>query len=116
MTNQEERHDDSSEAVIRVEAIENENIEEDPGERFIACLFSTLGCLFCPICIFCCFTQIDQTERGVLFRLGKLRSRQPMQPGLRYIVPLIDEVKKVDTRSTSRDIRPQAVMNNFQSF
>jgi len=110
MTNQEERNHDSSEAVIRVETIENENIEEDPGERFLTCLFSTLGVLLCPICMFCCFTQIDQTERGVLFRLGKLKSREPIQPGLRYIVPLIDEVRKVDTRSTSRDIRPQAII------
>jgi len=110
MTNPEEQNNDSSEAVIRVQTIENEDIEEDPGEKVLTCLFSTLGVLFCPICIFCCFTQIDQTERGVLFRLGKLKSRQPIQPGLRYIVPLIDEVRKVDTRSTSRDIRPQAII------
>jgi len=110
MTNPEERNDNSSEAVIRVEAIENEDVEASAGELVLTCLCATFGILLFPLCFLNSFTKINQTERGVLFRLGKLKSREPMQPGLRYIVPIIDEVRKVDTRATSKDIRPQAII------
>lgn len=54
------------------------------------------------------FYTVDESERGVVMRFGKLRE-EVVQPGLRWNPPLIDEVQKinvtrVNTRSYSRDM------------
>ncbi len=54
------------------------------------------------------FYTVDESERGVVLRFGKLR-QEVVQPGLRWNPPLIDEVQKinvsrVNTRSYARDM------------
>ena len=51
---------------------------------------------------------IYEYERGVLFTLGKFS--RIMNPGLRIIVPLIQSMRKVDTRIKTVDIPKQEVM------
>jgi regulator of protease activity HflC (stomatin/prohibitin superfamily) len=48
---------------------------------------------------------INQYERGVVLRLGKYNDTR--QPGLRWVIPFIDRMMKVDIRITTVDIPRQ---------
>ena len=48
---------------------------------------------------------IYQYEAGVVFRLGRLQSTR--KPGLRFIIPFIDRMRKVDTRVVTMDVPSQ---------
>ncbi len=51
---------------------------------------------------------IYEYERGVLFTLGKYSG--VVNPGLRFVIPIIQSLKKVDTRIKTVDIPKQEVM------
>lgn len=51
---------------------------------------------------------INQYERGVKFRLGKFAGI--LQPGFRWIIPIIERIEKVDIRVITVDIPSQEVM------
>ncbi len=48
---------------------------------------------------------VYQYEAGVVFRLGRLD--KTMAPGLRFIIPFIDRMRKVDTRILTMDVPSQ---------
>ena len=48
-------------------------------------------------------------ERGVIFRLGRLRS-PPKGPGLFLIIPVIDRMVRVDLRTVTLNVPPQEVI------
>ena len=52
---------------------------------------------------------VQEYERAVVFRLGRLRSGGAKGPGLFFIMPCIDSYKKVDLRTVSFDVPPQEV-------
>ncbi|KAL1457510.1 hypothetical protein WDU94_007732 [Cyamophila willieti] len=64
-----------------------------------------------PISIFLCFKIVQEYERAVIFRLGRLRSGGPRGPGLFFILPCIDDYTNVDLRTVSFDVPPQEVMS-----
>jgi len=47
-------------------------------------------------------------QRGVIFRLGKYSGMKG--PGLRFIIPFIDQMVKVDLRTIARDVPPQDII------
>lgn len=49
-----------------------------------------------------------QYEAGVVFRLGKLAATR--KPGLRFIIPFIDRMRKIDTRVVTLDVPAQEVI------
>lgn len=49
--------------------------------------------------------QINEYERGVLFRFGKFK--RILNPGWRLIFPIIDSMKKVDIRTKAVDVPEQ---------
>ena len=49
--------------------------------------------------------QIDEYERGVLFRFGKFKS--VLKPGWRIILPVIESFRKVDIRTKVSDVAEQ---------
>jgi len=51
---------------------------------------------------------IKQYQRAVKFRLG--RYSKTLQPGLRWIIPIIDKITKVDIRVIATDIPAQEVI------
>ena len=51
---------------------------------------------------------IVEWERGVLFRLGRLVGER--KPGLNLIIPLVDTLRKIDTRVITLDVPPQDVI------
>ncbi|MDP2720077.1 MAG: SPFH domain-containing protein, partial [Dehalococcoidia bacterium] len=48
---------------------------------------------------------IQQYESGVVFRLGRLSGSR--QPGLRIIIPFVDQMRKIDTRVITMDVPAQ---------
>lgn len=56
------------------------------------------------------FLQVVQEyERAVIFRLGRLRTGGARGPGIFFILPCIDNYCKVDLRTVSFDVPPQEV-------
>ena len=55
---------------------------------------------------------INQYERGVKFTLGKYTGK--MEPGLRFVIPLIQKFQRVDIRQTTIELPPQEVMTKDQ--
>ncbi len=52
---------------------------------------------------------INQYERGVVFRLGKVRP-QVKEPGLRLIIPIIDQMRKVAMRIITLPVDSQKII------
>lgn len=53
---------------------------------------------------------VQEYERGVVFRLGRVTS-EPLNPGLKFIVPFIDRLKKVDLRIITLDVPTQEAIS-----
>lgn len=51
---------------------------------------------------------VQQYEKGVVFRLGKIVSVK--EPGLNWVIPFIDIVRKVDFRTITLPISPQKII------
>ncbi|MCK5256009.1 MAG: slipin family protein, partial [Deltaproteobacteria bacterium] len=62
--------------------------------------------------IFFILTQVikilNEYERGVIFRLGRLISAKG--PGIIFLIPLVDKMQKVSLRLVTLDIPPQDVI------
>ncbi|XP_031569721.1 mechanosensory protein 2-like isoform X2 [Actinia tenebrosa] len=63
-----------------------------------------------PISIFFCLKVVQEYERAVIFRLGRLLPGGAKGPGLFFILPCIDTYRKVDLRVVSFDVPPQEIL------
>lgn len=52
--------------------------------------------------------SIKQYERGVLLQFGVFKGIK--KPGLRFIIPLVNELTRVDTRTITMDVPPQDII------
>ncbi|MDB5182494.1 MAG: Band 7 protein [Candidatus Saccharibacteria bacterium] len=52
---------------------------------------------------------INQYERGVIFRLGRVRGGV-MEPGLRLLIPVVDKLRKVSLRTVTLPIEAQKII------
>ncbi|MBI2565040.1 slipin family protein [Candidatus Woesearchaeota archaeon] len=66
-----------------------------------------LGAIFI-ILVLLGFRLVYEYQRLVRFRLGKYKD--VIKPGLRWIIPFIDTVEKVDLRTFAVDVQPQECM------
>ena len=71
-------------------------------ELFIPLLIFAIGLFFATVKI------IDQYERGIVLTLGSYS--RTLQPGLNFILPVIERMIKVDIRITTVDIPKQEVI------
>ena len=67
---------------------------------------------FHPSDTLCFYQVVQEYERAVVFRLGRLRSGGAKGPGLFFMMPCVDSYKKVDLRTVSFDVPPQEVSHN----
>jgi regulator of protease activity HflC (stomatin/prohibitin superfamily) len=70
-------------------------------------IFVTIGIILLGI-LLVSFKIIQEYERGVKFTLGKFSSI--MQPGLRIVIPIIQNYQKVDMRVKAVDVPDQEAM------
>ncbi len=52
--------------------------------------------------------MVKQYERGVVFRLGRLRNVR--EPGMRFMIPLVDRMEKVSLRTVTMPIPSQQII------
>lgn len=66
--------------------------------------------LFFPFSL--CFTIkiVQEYERAVIFRLGRVMHGGAKGPGMFFIYPCLDEFRKVDLRTTAFDVPPQEIL------
>ena len=76
-------------------------------------LFSTLGVviLFGIVLLSSAIKVVQEYERGVIFRLGRVLS-PARGPGLFFIIPIIDRMVKVDLRVVTLDIPSQEAITS----
>jgi regulator of protease activity HflC (stomatin/prohibitin superfamily) len=71
-----------------------------------------LGALLLPY-LLSCIVILNEYERGVLFRLGRIpggREGQPLGPGLRFVIRPFERVQRVSIRTITMDVPPQDVI------
>jgi len=77
--------------------------------------FLTLGslllvCASLPLSLFFIVKVVQEYERSVIFRLGRLLSGGARGPGVFFIIPCVDTFEKIDMRSRKYEIPPQEIL------
>ncbi|XP_067131016.1 stomatin-2-like [Centruroides vittatus] len=63
-----------------------------------------------PFSLFFCIKVVQEYERAVIFRLGRLLHGGSKGPGIFFILPCIENYTKVDLRTLTFDVPPQEVL------
>lgn len=64
-----------------------------------------------PFSLCVCLKVVQEYERAVIFRLGRLLPVGAKGPGLFFIIPCTDTYSKVDLRTVSFDVPPQEILS-----
>ena len=65
--------------------------------------------IFLPFSLFFVVKVVQEYERAVIFRLGRLLSGGARGPGVFFVIPCVDIYEKVDLRTNTYEIPPQEV-------
>ncbi|XP_072302190.1 stomatin (EPB72)-like 3b [Eucyclogobius newberryi] len=76
----------------------------------IVVLSGFFTCLLFPFTIWFCIKIVQEYERAVIFRLGRVTDRKAKGPGIFGILPCTDSLVRVDLRTVSFDIPPQEIL------
>jgi len=63
-----------------------------------------------PFSLFFCLKIVQEYERAVIFRVGRLLQGDAKGPGIFFVLPCIDNYMKVDLRVVSFDVPPQEIL------
>ena len=81
---------------------------------FASCLIFTFSVILIvltfPFSLFFCINMVQEYERAVIFRLGRVKSGGPVGPGIFFIVPCMDQIIVTDLRTVTFDVRPQEIL------
>ena len=85
--------------------------DEGPGLCAHLITFLSILLVFVTIPFSLCFAVkvVQEYERVVIFRLGRLLAGGARGPGIFFIVPCVDSYQKVDMRTLTFDVPPQEV-------
>lgn len=64
-----------------------------------------------PFSLCLCIKVVQEYERAVIFRLGRLVKGGAKGPGIFFVIPCIDTYRKVDLRTVSFDVPPQEILS-----
>jgi len=88
--------------------------DSDDDNSCMASIITFVSYLFVfitlPISIWGCVKVVQEYERAVIFRLGRLRSGGAKGPGLFFVLPCIDAYRCVDLRTGAFDVPPQEIL------
>jgi len=70
--------------------------------------FWIIALAFVAIIIASAIRILLEYERGVVFRLGRFSGVKG--PGLKFIIPIIDQLKKINMRTVAMDVPPQDII------
>ncbi|XP_053297171.1 stomatin (EPB72)-like 3b [Pleuronectes platessa] len=77
---------------------------------FIVILSGMFTLLLFPFTVWFCLKIVQEYERAVIFRLGRITDRKAKGPGIFFVLPCTDSFVKVDLRTISFDIPPQEIL------
>merc|ERR1719362_1672663 len=63
-----------------------------------------------PFSLCVCFKVVQEYERAVIFRLGRLLNGGAKGPGIFFVLPCIETYQKVDLRTITLGVPPQEVL------
>merc|ERR1711936_1512222 len=63
-----------------------------------------------PVSLYFVVKVVQEYERSVIFRLGRLLSGDARGPGVFFIIPCVDTYEKVDMRTHTYEIPPQEIL------
>ncbi|XP_071485499.1 band 7 protein AGAP004871-like [Diadema antillarum] len=92
-------------------------VPEDGDESLGCCVYFLMICSYLvvlvtfPLSLFFCLKVVQEYERAVIFRMGRLLPGGAKGPGIFFILPCIDNYVKVDLRTVSFDVPPQEVLS-----
>eukprot|EP00092_Neocalanus_flemingeri_P001290 GFUD01001378.1.p1 GENE.GFUD01001378.1~~GFUD01001378.1.p1 ORF type:complete len:294 (+),score=89.69 GFUD01001378.1:64-945(+) len=69
-----------------------------------------LICCTFPFSLFVTVKQVQEYQRAVIFRLGRVKRGGAVGPGLFFIIPCMDSIQVVDLRTVSFDVPPQEIL------
>jgi len=81
---------------------------EAPGFNFLARILTAMGYILAIPLFFVAVKIVQEYERGVIFRLGRLVGARG--PGLFFILPVVERMVKVDLRVVTMDVPRQDVI------
>merc|ERR1719362_896285 len=91
---------------------EQEVCEEGPGIcahlLTVAALFMVVTTL--PLSLLFVIKVVQEYERAVIFRLGRLLAGGARGPGVFFVIPCVDIYEKIDMRSQTFEIPPQEIL------
>ncbi|KHN84058.1 Stomatin-2 [Toxocara canis] len=86
----------------------------DTGVGFCGWLIITLSWVIListfPISVCFCVKVVQEYERAVIFRLGRLIGGGAKGPGIFFVLPCIESYTKVDLRTVSFNVPPQEIL------
>ncbi|XP_070501951.1 band 7 protein AGAP004871 isoform X3 [Chironomus tepperi] len=91
-------------------ADDSEQHEESVCGKILIFLSWFLVCITMPFSLLVCFKVVQEYERAVIFRLGRLMVGGAKGPGIFFILPCIDAYARVDLRTRTYDVPPQEVL------
>lgn len=93
---------------------DRDNIDVQGEIGACGCILIVLAvCLFIltlPFSLLFSLKVIQEYERAVIFRLGRIRSSKAQGPGLFFVMPCVDTFVKVDLRTFNFNIPPQEIL------
>lgn len=89
--------------------------EEESGcgacvEGFLWILSVILVICTFPLSLFVTMKQVQEYERAVIFRLGRVKRGGAVGPGLFFVLPCLDTIQTVDLRTITFDVPPQEIL------
>merc|ERR1712165_301489 len=63
-----------------------------------------------PFSLCLCIQTVQEYERAIIFRLGRIKSGGVVGPGLFFIIPCMDSIVVTDLRTVSFDVPPQEIL------
>lgn len=91
---------------------QKEDEQEGSGICGIVLMLFSYLLFICTFPLSLCFTikVVQEYERAVIFRLGRLLSGGARGPGIFFILPCLDNYLKVDLRTVTFDVPPQEIL------
>jgi len=89
--------------------------EEDDCCGSFASVLITIMSMILIVCTFpfslcVCIKMVQEYERAVIFRLGRIKAGGAVGPGLFFIIPCMDTIVVTDLRTVSFDVPPQEIL------
>ena len=81
------------------------------GTVLLAIISMLLVLVTLPFSLCYCVKVVQEYERAVIFRLGRLKKGGASGPGLFFILPCIDKYSCVDLRTVSYEVPPQEMLS-----